>query len=80
MEAATLDTLLDLLADAVATNGDKTALSLRLDDGSTTTWSYRELDRRSRIAAWRLRAAGLRPGDRLLTWSPPPISGRCERA
>ena len=46
------------------------ALSLRLDDGSTTTWSYRELDRRSRIAAWRLRALGLEPGDRLLTWSP----------
>ena len=33
-------------------------------------WSYRELDRRSRIAAWRLRALGLEPGDRLLTWSP----------
>jgi long-chain acyl-CoA synthetase len=65
-----LDTLLDLLAAAVAANGDKTALSLRLDDGSTTTWSYRELDRRSRIAAWRLRTLGLEPGDRLLTWSP----------
>ena len=63
-------TLLDLLAEAVVANGDKTALSLRLDDGSTTTWSYRELDRRSRIAAWRLRALGLEPGDRLLTWSP----------
>ena len=65
-----LETLLDLLDDAVAANGDKTALSLRLDDGSTTHWSYRELDRRSRIAAWRLRALGLEPGDRLLTWSP----------
>ena len=63
-------TLLDLLAEAVAANGDKTALSLRLDDGSTTTWSYRELDHRSRIAAWRLRAMGLEAGDRLLTWSP----------
>ena len=69
-EARPLDTLLDLLAEAVAANGEKTALSLRLDDGSTTTWSYRELDRRSRIAAWRLRAFGLQPGDRLLTWSP----------
>ncbi len=29
----------------------------------------RELDRRSRLVAWRLRARGLRPGDRLLTWS-----------
>jgi long-chain acyl-CoA synthetase len=65
-----LDTLLDLLAEAVAANGDKTALSLRLDDGTTTTWTYRELDRRSRLAAWRLRALGLEPGDRLLTWSP----------
>jgi long-chain acyl-CoA synthetase len=65
-----MDTLLDLLADAVATNGDRNALSLRLDDGSTTSWSYRELDRRSRVAAWRLRALGLVPGDRLLTWSP----------
>ena len=63
-------TLLDLLDDAVARYGDRTALSLRHDDGSTTTWSYRELDRRSRIAAWRLRALGLEPGDRLLTWSP----------
>jgi long-chain acyl-CoA synthetase len=65
-----VETLLDLLDDAVSTNGEKTALSLRHDDGTTTTWSYHELDRRSRIAAWRLRALGLVPGDRLLTWSP----------
>ena len=65
-----LETLLDLLDEAVAAYGDKTALSLRLDDGSTTSWTYRELDRRSRLAAWRLRALGLEPGDRLLTWSP----------
>jgi long-chain acyl-CoA synthetase len=65
-----MGTLLDLLADAVTAYGDRTALSLRLDDGTTTTWSYRELDRRSRIAAWRLRALGLERGDRLLTWSP----------
>ncbi len=65
-----MPTLLDLLADAVARYGERTALSLRHDDGSTTAWSYLELDRRSRIAAWRLRALGLEPGDRLLTWSP----------
>jgi long-chain acyl-CoA synthetase len=69
-EGSTLRTLLDLLAEAVATYGDRTALSLRLDDGTTTTWSYRELDRRSKFVAWRLRALGLEPGDRLLTWSP----------
>src|SRR6478672_8908441 len=65
-----LHTLLDLLDEAVAANGDKNALSLRLDDGSTTSWTYRDLDRRSRLAAWRLRALGLEAGDRLLTWSP----------
>src|SRR6476659_3437118 len=48
----------------------ETDLHTRLGDGSTTSWSYRELDRRSRIAAWRLRALGLEAGDRLLTWSP----------
>jgi long-chain acyl-CoA synthetase len=63
-------TLLDLLADAVARYGDRTALSLRRDDGTVMGWSYRDLDRRSRIAAWRLRALGLQPGDRILTWSP----------
>jgi long-chain acyl-CoA synthetase len=65
-----METLLDLLAEAVAANGDKTALSLRLDDGTTATWSYGELERRSRLAAWRLRGLGLTAGDRLLTWSP----------
>ena len=63
-------TLLDLLDDAVTRYSHRTALSLRRDDGSTTTWTYGELDRRSRIAAWRLRALGLQAGDRLLTWSP----------
>jgi long-chain acyl-CoA synthetase len=67
---AILNTLLDLLDEAVAAHGDKNALSLRLDDGSTTSWTYSDLDRRSRLAAWRLRALGLEPGDRLLTWSP----------
>ncbi len=68
--SSALETLLDLLDEAVATYGDQNALSLRLDDGSTTSWTYRDLDRRSRLAAWRLRALGLEPGDRLLTWSP----------
>ncbi|HEX5149482.1 MAG TPA: AMP-binding protein [Candidatus Limnocylindrales bacterium] len=63
-------TLLELLDESVARFGERPALSLRRDDGSTTRWTYRELDRRSRIAAWRLRALGLEPGDRILTWSP----------
>jgi long-chain acyl-CoA synthetase len=63
-------TLVDLLEGAAARHADRTALRLRRDDGSQQTWSYRELDRRSRLVAWRLRSRGLQPGDRLLTWSP----------
>ena len=63
-------TLLDLLDDAVRRFGERHALSVRHDDGSTTAWTYRDLDRRARIAAWRLRALDLEPGDRILTWSP----------
>ena len=45
-------------------------LGLRTDRALELQWSAPELLRRSRLAAWRLRAAGLLPGDRLLTWSP----------
>jgi long-chain acyl-CoA synthetase len=62
-------TLVDLLDGAAARYGDRSALAIRRDDGTTQAWSYRELERRSRLAAWRLRSRGLRPGDRLLTWS-----------
>lgn len=65
-----METLLDLLDEAVARFGDRPALGIRHEDGATQSWTYRELDRRSRIVAWRLRAAGLAPGDRVLTWSP----------
>ncbi len=63
-------TLLDLLDHAVLRFGDRHALGIRLDDGGTDHWTYRDLDRRARIAAWRLRALDLEPGDRILTWSP----------
>jgi long-chain acyl-CoA synthetase len=65
-----VETLLDLLDEAVARYADRPALGLWRDDGTTETWTYRELDRRSRLAAWRLRALALEPGDRVLTWSP----------
>jgi long-chain acyl-CoA synthetase len=65
-----MDTLLDLFDDAVARFGDRPALAIRHEDGTTEGWTYRELDRRSRAAAFRLRALGLQPGDRILTWSP----------
>src|SRR4051794_17993422 len=64
---ATLLTMLDGAFDRYA---DRPAVAVRRDDGSSMGWTYRELDRRSRIAAWRLKALGLQPGDRLLTWSP----------
>ncbi len=65
-----METLLDLLEGSAARFGDRDALGLRRDDGTTFHWSYREVLRRGRIAGWRLRALGLQPGDRVLTWSP----------
>ena len=65
-----METLVDLLEASVARYGDRNALGLRRDDGTTFHWTYGELLHRSRIAAWRLRALGLQPGDRVLTWSP----------
>jgi long-chain acyl-CoA synthetase len=64
-----METLLDLLETSVGRYATRNALGLRLDDGTTLHWSYAELLRRSRIAAWRLGALGLQPGDRILTWS-----------
>ena len=65
-----MDTLIDLLEEAAHRYGDRNALGLKRDDGTTYHWTYRELVRRSRLAAWRLRAVGLEPGERVLTWSP----------
>ncbi|HEY7132395.1 MAG TPA: AMP-binding protein [Candidatus Limnocylindrales bacterium] len=65
------ETLLDLLDGAFRRYADRPALGLWREDGTKTSWTYRELDRRSRLAAWRLRETlGLNPGDRVLTWSP----------
>ena len=66
-----METLLDLLDQAFARFADRPAVGLWHDDGTKTVWTYRELDRRSRLAAWRFRdELGLEPGDRILTWSP----------
>ena len=65
-----MPTLLDLLDHAVTRYGDRHAVGIRRDDGTTDHWTYRDLARRARIAAWRLRALDLEPGDRILTWSP----------
>ena len=65
-----MGTLVDLLETSAGRYADRNALGMRRDDGTTFHWTYAELLRRSRIAAWRLRALGLRTGDRVLTWSP----------
>src|SRR3954470_19619838 len=65
-----METLVDLLESCADRYGERNALGLRRDDGTTFHWSYVELRRRSRLAAWRLRQLGLEPGDRVLTWSP----------
>ena len=65
-----MQTLLDIVDEAGARYGERPALGLRRDDGSAEHWSFAELTRRSKLAAWRLRAAGIQPGERLLTWSP----------
>src|SRR4051794_32247521 len=64
-----METLLDLLESSARQYGERNALGLRRDDGTTFHWSYREVQRRARLAAWRLKALGLEPGDRILTWS-----------
>ena len=64
--------IVDILDDAASRYPEsRPTLSLRTDDGIDLAWSAAELRRRARLAAWRLRAAGLQPGDRLMTWSPP---------
>src|SRR3954465_13765466 len=59
-----METLVELLESAAQRYGEKDALGLRRDDGTTFHWSYREVQRRSRLAAWRLEQLGLEPGDR----------------
>jgi long-chain acyl-CoA synthetase len=65
-----LDSLLDIIDQGEDRYADCLAFGMRSDDGSTEQWTYRELNRRSRAVAWRLRALGLKPGDRLLVWTP----------
>ena len=65
-----LDSLLDIIDQGESRYGERLAFGMRGDDGATEHWTYRELNRRSRIIAWRLRTLGLQPGDRLLVWTP----------
>jgi long-chain acyl-CoA synthetase len=69
--ASDFESLVEILDDAAARwPQDRRMYGLRLDSGMAMSWSAQEMQRRSLLAAWRLRAAGLQPDDRLLTWSP----------
>lgn len=64
------ESLLDVLEDAALRYPGRRTFALRTEHGMEHPWTSAEMLDRSRRAAWRLRALGLRPGDRLLTWSP----------
>ena len=66
----TFDSLLDLLDDATTRWAGRRQFALRTDEGLTLPWTAADLRHHSKLVAWRLRALGLEPGDRLLTWSP----------
>jgi long-chain acyl-CoA synthetase len=70
-DLAQFDSLLEILDDAADRwPRERRMWAMRTDDGVVLPWSAAEMQRRSRLAAWRLRAMGLEAGDRLLTWSP----------
>ncbi len=66
----TFDSLLDLIEDAATRYAGRVQMALRTDDGLHLPWSAADVSHRSKLVAWRLRRLGLKPGDRLLTWSP----------
>jgi long-chain acyl-CoA synthetase len=69
LREATGETLVELLDRAVARHPGRTAMVLR-GDGPAEAWTYLELASATRRAAARLHDAGVRPGDRVLTWAP----------
>ena len=69
-EARGYHSILEILEDAARRRPEVVALALAGDAGLTDEWSATEVLRRSRLAAWRLHAMGLSPGDRLLIWCP----------
>ncbi len=69
--ASDFESLVEVLDDAAQRwPTDRVMYSLRLDSGMAMSWTAQEMRQRSLLAAWRLRVAGLRADDRLLTWSP----------
>jgi long-chain acyl-CoA synthetase len=72
VDAATCDSLVDLLDRAAERFSNAPALSVWTDRGRAETWSYLTLQQRSRNAAVHLRSdLALETGDRLLLWGAP---------
>ena len=61
--------LVDMFDDHARRSPDRTMFIVERPDGDVR-WTPRDLIRRSRLAAWRMTAAGLAAGDRLLIWAP----------
>src|SRR3954447_6050987 len=66
----TFDSLLDLIDDAARRYNGREQMALRTDEGLQLRWSAQDISHHSKLVAWRLRELGVKPGDRLLTWSP----------
>ena len=66
----TFDSLIDLLEDASKRWAGREQMALRTDDGLHLPWTAADVNRHSKLVAWRLRRLGLQPGERMLTWSP----------
>ena len=64
------DSLVDLIEDAAKRWAGREQMALRTDDGIHLPWTAADVNRHSKLVAWRLRRLGLQPGDRMLTWSP----------
>jgi long-chain acyl-CoA synthetase len=66
----TFGSLIDLIEDAAQRYGGREQMALRTDEGLSLRWSAQDISYHSKLVAWRLRELGIKPGDRLLTWSP----------
>src|SRR4051812_8091565 len=66
----TFESLVDLIEDAAVRYEGREQMALRTDDGLELRWSAKDISYHSKLVAWRLRELGIKPGDRILTWSP----------
>ena len=66
----TFTSLIDLIEDAATRYAGREQYVLRTDDGPHLQWTAGDVVHHSKLVAWRLRGLGIKPGDRILTWSP----------